>query len=102
MQRRIILHLHLPEFRRNAAGKATTMGHIQRRHLSEAKLAMPPDPLLQAMDERLEPMIEALWKRQVQSRTLAGLRDALLLELISGELWVKDRERFLTDQDTAA
>jgi len=28
---------HLPDFRAIAAGKATTMGHIQRRHLQEAK-----------------------------------------------------------------
>lgn len=32
---------HLEEFRRIAAGKATTMGHIQRRHLAEAKITMP-------------------------------------------------------------
>ena len=35
-------------------------------------------------------MIESLWKREVESRTLAALRDALLPKLISGELQVKD------------
>ena len=38
----LAIHHHLDDFRHIAAGKATTMGHIQRRHLSEAKLAIPP------------------------------------------------------------
>ena len=35
------IHHHLPEFRHIAAGKATTMGHIQRHHLKDAKLFIP-------------------------------------------------------------
>ena len=84
---------HLEEFRQIAAGKATTMGHIQRHHLSAAKLAMPPSPLLRAMDAHLGPLVESTWKRAVQSRTLADLRDALLPKLMSGELPVRDAER---------
>lgn len=82
------VHTHLDDFRHIAAGKATTMGHIQRHHLSDAKLVVPPAQLLVAMSEQLEPMIESLWKRQVESRTLAALRDTLLPKLISGELRV--------------
>jgi type I restriction enzyme S subunit len=33
---------HLPEFQAIAAGKATTMGHIQRYHLSAASVVIPP------------------------------------------------------------
>ena len=33
-----------------------------------------------------------------ESRTLAALRDALLPKLISGELRVKDTERFLKER----
>ena len=43
----------------------------------------------------MSPLFESLWKRQVESRTLASLRDALLPKLISGELRVKDAEFFL-------
>src|SRR5215467_5867993 len=89
------IHLHLDDFRHIAAGKATTMGHIQRHHLSDAKLAVSPDPLLRAMSDRLEPMVEVLWKRDVESRTLTALRDTLLPRLISGELRVKDAEKFV-------
>jgi len=87
------IHLHLADFRRIAEGKATTMGHIQRHHLSDAKLVVPPRRLRDIADRHLGPMIESLWKRQVESRTLAALRNALLPKLISGELRIMDAER---------
>jgi len=86
---------HLDDFRHIAAGKATTMGHIQRHHLSDARVVLPPSPLLQGMGTVLGPIIEELWRRPVQSRTLAALRDAVLPKLISGELRVNDAERFV-------
>lgn len=89
----LAIHVHLNEFRHIAAGKATTMGHIQRHHLSDAKLAVPSRQVIEAMDAILSPMIESLWKREVESRTLVSLRDTLLPKLISGELRVKDAER---------
>jgi len=87
------VHAHLDDFRHIAAGKATTMGHIQRHHLSDAKLPVPPTLLLDAMSKQLEPMIASIWKREVESRTLAALRDTLLPKLISGELRVRDAEK---------
>ena len=89
------IHLHLGEFRHIAAGKATTMGHIQRHHLSDAKLAVPPGALLNAMGASISPIIDSLWRRDVESRSLAALRDALLPKLIAGDLRVKDPGRFL-------
>ena len=71
------------------------MGHIQWRHLSDSKLPVPLPELLRAMDAVIRPIAERTWRRQVQSRTLAALRDTLLPKLISGELRVKDSERFL-------
>ena len=82
------VHAHIDDFRHIAAGKATTMGHIQRHHLSDAMIVVPPNQLLGAMNEHLEPLIESLWKREVESRTLAALRDTLLPKLISGEVRV--------------
>src|SRR5262249_18626860 len=69
------IHQHLSDFRRIAAGKATTMGHIQRHHLSDAKVAVPPRPLLLQIDEHFSPLFESLWKREVESRTVAAVRD---------------------------
>ena len=92
------VHHHLADFRHIAAGKATTMGHIQRHHLSDAKLGIPSPALLKAMDVVIAPFIESTWRRAVEARTLAALRDALLPKLISGELRVKDAERFLKER----
>jgi type I restriction enzyme S subunit len=89
------IHQHLDDFRYIAAGKATTMGHIQRHHLSGAKVVVPPSKLLHYLDLRIAPLVDGLWRRSVQSRTLAALRDTLLPKLISGELRVKDAKKFI-------
>ena len=80
---------HLDEFRLIAADKATTMGHIQRGHLSAAKVLIPPRPLLDAMTRIMAPSIERIIANRIQSCTLATLRDALLPRLLSGDLQVK-------------
>jgi type I restriction enzyme, S subunit len=89
------IQIHLDEFRHIAAGKATTMGHIQRHHLSNAKLALPAPELLARMSVYFEPLIESLWRHNVQSRTLTTLRDALLPKLIAGEIRLKDAEKIV-------
>ena len=90
------VHHHLPDFRHIAAGKATTMGHIQRHHLTQALVTIPTDQrLMQAMDRHFAPLIESLTIRAVQNRTLAALRDALLPKLISGELRIADAEKIV-------
>ena len=81
---------HLDEFRLIAAGKATTMGHIQRGHLTAAKVLIPPRPLLDAMTRTMSPLIDQLIANRIQSRILATLRDTLLPKLLSGELSVAE------------
>jgi len=81
---------HLDEFRLIAADKATTMGHIQRGHLTAAKVLIPPRPLLDAMTRTMSPLIDQLIANRIQSRTLATLRDTLLPKLLSGELSVAE------------
>ena len=77
---------HLPDFQTIAAGKATTMGHIKRHHLSEAICAVPDSQLLTAADDFMTPLLEKGISAGIQSRTLVSLRDALLPKLISGRL----------------
>lgn len=86
---------HLSEFRSIAAGKATTMGHIQRGHLTAAKALVPREPLLDTMDHLMSPLLDRVLAARLQSRTLAALRDSLLPKLISGELRVTDPESFV-------
>jgi type I restriction enzyme, S subunit len=80
------VHQHLAEFRHIAAGKATTMGHIQRHHLSDAKVVVPDEDTLKAANKVLSPFIERIITTRIESRSLATLRDMLLPKLISGEL----------------
>ncbi|MCC6247825.1 MAG: restriction endonuclease subunit S, partial [Rubrivivax sp.] len=77
----------LPGFRDIAAHKATTMGHIQRKHLTEAKLAMPPASVIGQLGRHaIEPLLERRVTASLQARELAALRDALLPRLVSGKL----------------
>jgi type I restriction enzyme, S subunit len=89
---------HLEEFRHIAAGKATTMGHIQRRHLSSAKVLIPPAELLNEMSHHFAPLIDQIVQLKVASKTVAVVRNALLPKLISGEVRVPDVERIFGGQ----
>lgn len=84
---------HLPDFRAIAAGKATTMGHIQRKHLTDARIAVAPPDSMKKFDDVIASLFDQLVSNAQQSRSLAQLRDTLLPKLISGELRVPDAER---------
>lgn len=84
---------YLVHFQHIAAGKATTMGHIQRRHLNDAKVVVPAEAALQRMDAVIRPLIECTIANKLESRSLANIRDTLLPKLISGEIRLKDAER---------
>jgi len=92
-----ILH-HLSDFRQIAAGKATTMGHIQRHHLTNAKVVLPSLQVLAAADRIFSPMTDQIVQRRIEALTLAKTRDLLLPKLISGELRVKDAERVIRER----
>jgi len=86
---------HLPEFRAIAAGKATTMGHIQRKHLTDARIAVAPLSDMKNFDAFISPLFDQMVNIAQQSRSLAQLRDTQLPRLISGELRVKHAERIV-------
>lgn len=87
----------MPEFQRIAADKATTMGHIKRHHLDDATVRVPPDALLRNLDERLGPLWRRLVAAEIEVLTIAALRDALLPELLSGRMRVRDAEKVAED-----
>jgi type I restriction enzyme S subunit len=89
-----ILH-HLPEFKRIAAAKATTMGHIQRHHLREALVVIPPADLLNAIEAIFGPLLQTSIAVRLRSKTLSKIRDTLLPKLISGELRISDSTKRL-------
>jgi type I restriction enzyme S subunit len=84
---------HLPNFQAIAASKATTMGHIQRHHLSEAETFLGPDDVMSAADRAIAPLFQRIVANDMEARTLAATRDLLLPKLMSGELRVQAAER---------
>ena len=83
---------HLEHFRQVAASKATTMGHIQRSHLSAAKVSVPSLEVLNMGNELLEPLVNRVVENRLQAQTLSTLRDTLLPRLISGQLRLPEAE----------
>jgi len=74
---------HLADFRAIAAGKATTMGHIQREHLAAARVVVPSLATLDETSQYFEPLTGALVSLSLESRSLAAARDSLLPRLLS-------------------
>jgi type I restriction enzyme S subunit len=68
------------------------MGHIKRHHLTDAKCVVPPADVLARVGALIGPVVDRQVANELESRTLAELRDALLPRLISGELRVPEAE----------
>lgn len=88
---------HLAHFQQIAASKATTMGHIQRKHLTEAKIVVPTADTLSHAGEVLAPLLERWIANAEQAQTLTQLRNTLLPRLISGQLRLPDAMEAITD-----
>jgi len=84
------VHHYMPEFQSIAAAKATTMGHIQRVHLSSALTVCPSDALLSEMSQVMVPLWQRAIQNELENHTLAETRDYLLPRLMSGEVRVGD------------
>jgi type I restriction enzyme S subunit len=81
---------HLTEFIAIAESKATTMGHIQRQHLTNAKVLVPNGDIITNISLVFEPIISKIIDNRVECEELIKLRDALLPKLISGELEINE------------
>lgn len=76
----------LPFFQEIAADKATTMGHIQRKHLDQALVCIPKN--LNIYTRYFASLIDKQILNNKQIQTLTEMRDALLPRLISGKIRV--------------
>jgi type I restriction enzyme S subunit len=83
---------HMETFRAIARDKAPTMGHIQRRHLAEARLPLPTAEAISQADSVVGPLNRQRAALVRESRTLGFVRDDLLPKLISGHIRVPDTE----------
>ncbi len=77
---------YLQEFINIAADKATTMGHITRSSLENAKILIPNAKDYEMISSILVPIYDDIIQNRIASRKLAQLRDEILPKLISGEL----------------
>lgn len=84
---------HLKEFRSIAESKVTTMGHIQRKHLKEAKIACPPHDFIIKMGDTIAPNIEKIINQRLQNKNMLELRNLILPKLMTGELTINQAEK---------
>ena len=80
----MLINFHLDSFRRIASDKTTTMGHIQRSHLTEA-LCFIPNNLIE-IDKVISPIIDQIKNNNYEIQTLIKFRDSLLPKLMKGEI----------------
>jgi type I restriction enzyme S subunit len=90
------LRTKLTHFQAIAADKATTMGHIQRRHLDEHVVV----PTKNGID-RLDDLMAGLWDRALAAEqenvTIMEARDELLPLLMSGKVRVRNAENLVEE-----
>ena len=73
----------------------STFLEISKSSFRPIRVVSPSAPIMDAFDRVSRPMYRKVVENERESRTLAALRDALLPKLISGEIRVKETERFL-------
>ena len=83
---------HLKHFIGVASDKATTMGHIKRGDLLNAKVLIPSERDYKSMSSIFKPIIEKIVTNRIENRKLALIRDAILPKLMSGEIDVDNVE----------
>ncbi|MFA7255710.1 MAG: restriction endonuclease subunit S [Candidatus Omnitrophota bacterium] len=79
----------------NAGSTGTKMPRTSWNEMARYPLSIPPDRLVKEFGAQVRPAIDRIIAGIHETRTLVGLRDALLPKLISGELRVKNAERLM-------
>lgn len=81
---------HLDFFRMIASVKATTMGHIQRYHLDEAKAFIPTEAVMKKADMVFAPLLDKIIANNAHIFSLTLARESLLPSMMSGEVRVQN------------
>lgn len=79
-------------------GHGSVFNTITRDTLYGVRVVAPHDEVVFAFERTVRCLMLRLLASLHQSRTLAALRDSLLPRLLSGELRVRDAERFLEER----
>ena len=78
--------------------EGTVFGSIGKKDFHDIRCVISPRILVREYELRVSAVDDRVGLVERESRTLAALRDALLPKLISGELRVKDAEKFLKER----
>jgi type I restriction enzyme, S subunit len=91
----IYLMLMSPRLRQVIVGysNGTTVNMLPNDALERPKVAIPPAEMIRRFDEFVSPLLAKQEQLQLESETLAKLRDLLLPKLISGEIRLKEAEQ---------
>lgn len=73
----------------------STFLEISKVNFRPIQLVVPDEAVHEEYNRLVSPFFQQVVNHEIESRTLAALRDALLPKLISGELRVKDAERIV-------
>ena len=73
----------------------STFLEISKANFRPIGLVVPSSKVMQAFGQHARPLYKRIVESERESHTLSTLRDALLPKLISGELRVKNAERFI-------
>lgn len=76
----------------------STFLEISKSSFRPIPVITPDDAVMSAFDELSKPLYRKVVQAECESRTLAALRDALLPKLISGQMRIRDAERFLKER----
>ena len=80
-----------------ATEAATTVIHLGKSDIDRFSVLVPDARVLLAFNQHCQPWYDRIITARRESRTLASIRDALLPKLISGEVRVKDPDKFLKE-----
>ncbi|MBL0349516.1 MAG: restriction endonuclease subunit S [Elusimicrobia bacterium] len=78
-----------------ATETATTVIHLGKTDIDLFRVILPPPNIADQFNRICQPWYDSIVTKKKESRTLADLRDALLPKLISGELRLKDAEKYI-------
>ena len=73
---------HLQGFRTIASGKATTMGHIQRHHITGASVLVPSADVMEKAQALFAPIFEKITLLSLEKQMLKESRDQLLTKIV--------------------
>jgi len=75
--------------------EGTVFGSIGKKDFHAIPCVNPPRDLVLTYEARVSPLEDRIEVNERENRTLAAIRDALLPKLLSGEIRIKDAEKFV-------